>query len=312
MRKIIIDCDPGHDDAIAIMMAAAHPALLEIAAITTVCGNNTLEKVTRNALVTAEIAGIRPIIARGMSRPLVGEPVISAEFHGDSGMDGPTNLTEPIIEPDSRHAVEVMRDILTRSETPVDIVALGPLTNIAVLLRLYPALIAKIGMISLMGGGLAHGNVTRDAEFNIYVDPEAAQMVFSSGLPIVMSGLDLTEQVLIMPGVYEHLREKGAVGQFFSELMDFYGGSAAKFGLVGSAMHDPCAVAWLLQPTLFTGVQGEISVALSGEERGKTLFAPSEGGNTLVLTGGDCKAAAAFILECVDKLSNTNIPRKCR
>ncbi len=303
MHKLLIDCDPGQDDAIAIMMAFAHPEMFEIKAITTVCGNNTLEKVTHNARVIQAVLGTRVPVAPGMNHPLVGRPVISAEFHGESGMDGPTSLPDVTCVPLARlHAVECMRQTLDEAEEPITLAALGPLTNIAVLIRMYPRLLPKLRCISLMGGSLGKGNSSPWAEFNIFVDPEAAQIVFSSGVPVVMSGLDLTTQVLLHPQQTEPLRSRGAIGRFFCELLDFYGKSSLRFGAAGSQMHDPMAVAWLLQPDLFTGRRGHVDVVLAGEERGRTTLRENAAGNTLVLTGADIPAAAQLVLSSVEKL----------
>ncbi len=301
-RKLIIDCDPGHDDATAILMAIAHPEEFELLALTTVCGNNYVTHSTRNAQIICTAAGVAAPIAQGAERPLIGEPIISHQFHGKTGMDGHDLEPDPRYTVDSRHAVEVLGDLLRESDIPVTIAALGPLTNLALLLRLWPELGKKIAVISLMGGGIAHGNVNEYAEFNILVDPEAAQIVYNSGVPITMSGLDVTEQVAILPSEFEYLREKGNAGRFFCQLMDFYGRGSEFFGAVGCVMHDPCAVAWLLRPDLFTGQRGRIAVALSGEERGRTSFTEDPGGSVLVLDGAQSSQVGQLILGCIDIL----------
>lgn len=304
MRNLIIDCDPGHDDAVAIFMALAHKDAFNIQAVTTVCGNNTVEKITKNAHYVLSVAGARTVVAKGAESPLINEPIISAEFHGDTGMDGPTVETEIISQETSEGAVEVMHKILKESAEKVTILALGPLTNVALLIKSYPEDLDKIEMISLMGGGIDHGNITKDAEFNIYVDPEAAQIVFSSGLPIVMCGLDVTEQVQIYPHEYEYLREKGNVGQVFCELMDFYIKGSPAFGTTGCVMHDPCAMAYLISPELFTGKMAKVHVELVGEARGKTVanFESTEA-NTLVILGADAPKVGKVVLESIEKLA---------
>lgn len=302
-RRLIIDCDPGHDDATAILMAMAHPEAFDLLAITTVCGNNYVEHSTRNAQLICTAAGITVPIAQGAARPLIGAPMVSDQFHGKTGMDG-HDLAEPdlgcIVDP--RHGLEVLRDLLRQSDTPVTIAALGPLTNLALLLRTWPELGEKIEVISLMGGGIAHGNVNEYAEFNILVDPEAAQIVYTSGVPVVMSGLDVTEQVTIHSKDFDALRERGQAGRFFCQLMDFYGRGSAFFGAEGCVMHDPCAVAWLLRQELFSGRRGRVSVVLSGPERGRTLFTEDSEGPVLVLDHAQATPVGALILDCVDRL----------
>lgn len=301
MRNLIIDCDPGHDDAIAIFMALAHPEKINLLAVTTVCGNNTLDKVTRNTRQLLDLTDAKALLAAGASRPLVGMPVISDEFHGASGMDGPSGLGEARYPVSSQHAVNVMRDLILQHDK-VTLAALAPTTNIALLLRMYPDVIPHIELITLMGGGFAHGNSTKYAEFNIYVDPEAAEIMFSSGIPIAMSALDLTEQALLFPASYRGFAEKGPVGKFFEELMDFYFRSASKFGLSGCAMHDPCAIAYLLAPELFDGERANVGVVLNGAQRGRTVRCENAVNNTLILTQVNAPAMEQLVLDAVQRL----------
>lgn len=304
MRDIIIDCDPGHDDAVAIFMALAHKQQFNIKAVTTVCGNNTLEKVTKNAHYVLSVAGGRTLVAKGADAPLINEPIISDEFHGVTGMDGPTVEVEMISQETQQSAVEVMANMLKESIEKVTILALGPLTNVALLIKAYPQYIGKIEMISLMGGGIDHGNITKDAEFNIYVDPEAAQIVFNSEIPIVMCGLDVTEQVEIQKDEYEYLRNKGNVGQVFCELMDFYIKGSPTFGATGCVMHDPCSMAYLINPNLFRGKLAKVQVALNGEERGKTVADyENERANTLVILEADAANVSELVLKSIEKLN---------
>jgi pyrimidine-specific ribonucleoside hydrolase len=303
---LIIDCDPGHDDAAAILMALAHPEALLLRAVTTVCGNNTLEKVTRNARHVLSVAGASATLAAGSARPLVGDPVISTEFHGESGMDGPAALPFYTYPVSDRHAVEVMRMVLEEGKQTV-IAALGPLTNIALLIRLYPSLVSGIEVISLMGGAIEGGNCTQDAEFNIFVDPEAAAIVFSSGIPIVMSGLDVTTKTLIQEGRFEYLREGGRAGKFFCELMDFYGSKSRKFNVTGCMLHDPCAIAWLLRPEIFRGEKHGIDVVLHGSARGKTLISPEKPETVLVLREADAGALTDLIITSIEAIDKKRI-----
>ncbi|MGL6173388.1 MAG: nucleoside hydrolase [Cellulosilyticaceae bacterium] len=307
IRDLIIDCDPGHDDAVSIFMALAYKDRFRVRAVTTVCGNNTLEKVTKNAHYVLSVAKEQGLVVKGAESPLVEEPIISSEFHGDSGMDGPT-VEVPIISQESeKSAVEVMVEILKEATEKVTILALGPLTNVALLIKAYPQYLHKIEMISLMGGGIHHGNITKDAEFNIYVDPEAAQIVFSSELPIVMCGLDVTEQVEIQKDAYEYLRTKGDVGQVFCELMDFYIKGSPTFGATGCVMHDPCAMAYLIDESLFNGRKAKVSVELIGEIKGKTVADYSHPqGNTLVILEAKAEEVGQLILKSIESLSKSN------
>ncbi|HZU01217.1 MAG TPA: nucleoside hydrolase, partial [Ktedonobacteraceae bacterium] len=194
-HKIILDCDPGHDDAIAILLAARHPAI-DLLAITTVAGNQSVEKTTHNALKVCSLANIRDVpVAKGMDRPLVRPARHAADIHGESGMDGP-NIPEPDIELAPQHGVDLLIELLMNSDGDITLVPTGPLTNIATAIRREPAIVPKIKAISLMGGAIGLGNVTPAAEFNIWCDPEAAAIVFGCGRPITMSPLEVTHQAL--------------------------------------------------------------------------------------------------------------------
>lgn len=304
MRKdLIIDCDPGHDDATAIFMALAHSDQYNLRAVTTVCGNNTLEKITKNAHYILSVVKSEVEVAKGPETPLINEPVISAEFHGDSGMDGPTLEVETTSKDSDKSAVELMADILRDAKEKVTILALGPLTNVALLIKAYPQYLHKIERISLMGGGICHGNITPYAEFNIYVDPEAAQIVFSSGLPIVMCGLDVTEQVEILKEDYEYLRKHSDAGRVFAELMDFYIKGSPAFGATGCVMHDPCAMAYLIDESLFEGKQARVHVDLVGETRGRTVADyKSHEANTFVILKAKSNEVANVILKSIESL----------
>ena len=187
-RKIIFDCDPGHDDIMAIMNALAHPEQLEILGYTTVCGNNYVDKVTRNLCQVLTALGKDGKVAVGYDAPLVLDPDPQPAAHGESGLDGPT-LPEPTVQPINQHAVEFLHEMAVKHEK-ITIVALAPLTNIAVFLKTWPELKEKIECITLMGGSRSSGNILPRAEFNIYEDPHAAKLVFESGVPIVMSDIE--------------------------------------------------------------------------------------------------------------------------
>ncbi len=266
MRRILLDCDPGHDDAIAILLAARSPAL-RLEAITTVAGNQTLEKTTRNALKVCSVAGIRDVpVAAGMDRPLVRDLQVAANIHGASGLDGPA-LPEPDLMPVPMHGVDLLIEKLLASDGDLTIVATGPLTNVAVAMRREPAIVPKIQQIVLMGGAVGVGNTTPAAEFNIYVDPEAAHMVFHCGRPVTMIGLDVTHQAQATPEVRARIRALGSpVARLVDELLGFFGEKYLQvYGFPAPPVHDPCAVAWVIAPTLIVSQPMRVEVELRGE-----------------------------------------------
>ena len=246
-RKIILDCDPGHDDAVAIMMAAKHPKL-ELLGITVIAGNQTIEKTTRNALNICQKLKIDVPVCAGCARPLVKErSTFADEIHGETGLDGPI-FHELTKAQDSRHGVNFIIETLMESQGDITLVPTGPLTNIAMAMRLEPRIIPKIKEIVLMGGSYQLGNVTPAAEFNIYVDAEAAHIVFSSGIPIVMLGLDVTRKVLCVPTVVDRMEKiKNAASELFVDLMRFFGKTQKEmFGFEGGPLHDPTCIAYLI------------------------------------------------------------------
>lgn len=262
---IILDCDPGHDDAIAMMLAHARPEI-EILGVCTTAGNQTIEKTTLNARKIMSFLGNDAPVARGSSKPLFRELITAAEVHGESGLDGP-ELPEPRRPESELSAYELMVKILEESDDPVTMVPTGALTNLALLLLTRPDLKHRIKRISLMGGAAVGGNWTPAAEFNILVDPEAAQVVFSSGLPITMSGLDVTHRALVTLEDIENFRSIGKKSAVMvAELMDFFKQFHeeyfADFG--GSPLHDPCAVAWLVAPEIFSSKKCRVNVECSG------------------------------------------------
>lgn len=306
MRNIIIDCDPGHDDAIAILMALAHREELNILGLTTVGGNQILEKVTKNALKILSLAEADIPVASGEAKALIRALHTGADAHGESGMDGPV-LPEPKYSIISSNAVQFIYEKIKGSEQKVTIAALGPLTNIALLLRAHPEIKSKIEEICLMGGGIHTGNRTAAAEFNIYVDPEAAKIVFNSGVDIVMAGLDVTNKAMIMDDERELLMGKGKISHFVAQLLDFYSIAGKRFGFEGSSLHDPCVIGYLLRPDLFKGKKYHVDVETQGElTRGMTLAderpIPENEANTLVLLEVKRKEFIDFVCSCISKL----------
>ncbi|KAA0979040.1 nucleoside hydrolase [Paeniglutamicibacter gangotriensis] len=265
-RKIILDCDPGHDDAVAILLAHGSPAI-ELLAVTTVVGNQTLEKVTQNALSVGTIAGITGVpFAAGCARPLVRTIENAPDIHGESGMDGPVQ-PESAIELDPRHAVDLIIDtIMAHDPGTITLVPTGGLTNIAMAARKEPRIVERVKEVVLMGGGYHVGNWSAVAEFNIIIDPEAAHIVFNEKWPVVMVGLDLTHQALATDEVVEKIEEIGTgPAKFVRELMDFFQATYKDAqGFDFPPVHDPCAVAYVIDPTIVTTRKVPVNIELAG------------------------------------------------
>ena len=265
-HKIIIDCDPGHDDAIAILLAAHHPDIA-LQAITTVAGNQSVEKTTRNALKVCSLANIRDVpVAMGMERPLVRPPRFSPEIHGESGLDGP-NIPEPDIELAPQRGVDLLIDLLMNSDGDITLVPTGPLTNIAMAMSREPAIIPKIRAISLMGGAIGLGNKTPSAEFNIWADPEAAAIVFACGRPITVSTLEVTHHALATNEVLNRLRSAHRpVATFAADLLSFFGDTyRTVFGFLAPPVHDPCAVAAVIDPHILRAHTMHVEIETQSE-----------------------------------------------
>lgn len=272
-QKIILDCDPGHDDALAILLAGHHPQI-ELLAITTVAGNQSVDKTTLNALKVCSLAGLRAIpIARGMDRPLLVPAQHAADIHGVSGLDGP-NLPAPTIEPVNKHAVDLLIELLLHSAGDIILVPTGPMTNIAMAIRREPAILPFIKGISLMGGAIGVGNVTSAAEFNIYADPHAAVIVFGCGRPITMCPLEVTHQALATEQVMARLRLAGRpVATLAADLLDFFAETYRRvFAFPFPPVHDPCAVAAVIDPTIIKTKEVRVEIETSGAwTRGRTV-----------------------------------------
>jgi inosine-uridine nucleoside N-ribohydrolase len=263
---IFLDCDPGHDDAIAMLLALASPEL-DLLGVTTVAGNQTLEKTTSNAIRVLEFVGRGEVpVAAGAARPLVREPFVAAYVHGESGLDGP-DLPPARGRPVREHAV----DFLAEHVSGRTLVATGPLTNVALLLRRHPDV--RPSRIVLMGGSIAEGNVTPAAEFNIWADPEAAAEVFASGLELTMIGLDVTHKALMTPDHADRLRPSGRTGRMVAELHDFFHRFHVEtYGFDGSPIHDAVAVAFVFRPELVETRRRHVAVECESELcRGRTV-----------------------------------------
>ncbi|OKL35407.1 nucleoside hydrolase [Domibacillus mangrovi] len=272
-RKIIMDCDPGHDDAIAIILAAVQPQL-EILGITTVSGNAEIEKTTMNALKICDLVSLTDVVvSKGASEPLVRLRETAPGIHGDSGLDGP-ELPEPSRSWSEEHGFDTIIRLVKESNGPVTILPTGPLTNIALALSKAPEIKDNIEEIVLMGGG-TFGNWTPTAEFNIWADPEAAKKVFDSGIPIVVMGLDITHQALATKEVIDQVNKiDNNVAKIVGELLVFFASTYKEmFDFDGAPVHDVLTVAYCVAPELFKMKDVNITVETKGEfTSGTTLI----------------------------------------
>jgi len=301
---IILDCDPGHDDAIALVLALASPEL-DVKAVTSSAGNQTPDKTLRNVLRMLTLLKRTDIpVAGGAVKPLMRELIIADNVHGESGLDGPA-LPEPGFAPQNCTAVELMANVLRKSAEPVTLVATGPQTNVALLLNSHPELHAKIARIVIMGGAMGLGNWTPAAEFNIFVDPEAAEIVFQSGIPVVMAGLDVTHNAQIMAEDIERFRAiNNPVARTVAELLDFFMEyhKTEKWGFQGAPLHDPCTIAWLLKPEIFTTARRWVGVETQGKyTQGMTVvdyyFLSGNEPNTEIMLNIDRQAFVDLLAE---------------
>jgi purine nucleosidase/pyrimidine-specific ribonucleoside hydrolase len=300
---IIIDCDPGHDDAIAILLALASPEV-ELLGVTTVAGNATLAHTTANALRVLDFAGRPDIpVAAGAARPWVQGPFTAEGTHGATGLDGP-ELPPPSRDPDPRHAIDLIAGLVEAHPEPVTLVPTGPMTNAGLFVARFPELAERLHRIVLMGGSIGLGNVTPAAEFNIWADPEAARRLFTSGLDVTMVGLDVTHQALITRADVERLRATGRACRLVAELVDFYG--RAHTHMQGSPIHDAVAVAELVDPALLTLEQVHIDVDCGPLCRGRTvvdLDGVTSGPRTCRVATAIRPGFAAFLEERIARLS---------
>ena len=259
-KPIIIDTDPGIDDAVALGIALFDESL-DVKLITTVAGNVDVEKTTKNALKLLEFWGKDIPVAKGSSSPLIRPLDNAASVHGNTGLDG-FDFDEPKIKPIEKNAVDAMRVTIMSSSVPITLVAIAPLTNIALLLSLYPEVKKNIEEIVIMGGSASRGNKTPMAEFNVAIDPEAAKIVFKSGVKIIMCGLDVGREALIFPEDVDELKKMNRTGKMVFSLFQHYRGGSLKTGL---KMYDSCAIAYLLNSELYTAQECFVDVETAGE-----------------------------------------------
>jgi len=271
VTDIILDCDPGHDDAIALLLALASPEV-NLLGVTTVSGNQTLDKTTANAIRVLDHVGRTDVpVAAGADRPLVRDRHVATEVHGETGLDGP-DLPPPSRSPEAAHAIDWIAMTLLAAPGPVTLVPTGPLTNIALFLARYPELATRVERIVLMGGAFGEGNVTPAAEFNVWADPEAAHRVFTSGIDLTMVGLDVTHKALLRPRDVDRMRASGRAGKLVADLFEFYVGfHRSRYGWDGAPVHDAVAVAHVIDPGLLTTDHLGVVVDIGPEpSRGRT------------------------------------------
>lgn len=271
-KKIILDVDTGHDDAVAIIMAAGNPSL-ELTGITVTAGNQILQKTLRNTLNLCSALSIEAPVFAGMTRPLLCELEPASHIHGESGFDGPV-FTSCTKEASPVHAVNfIIQSLLNSSPNELTFVSVGPLTNLAMAVRLEPAIIPRIKEIVLMGGSIGGGNITPSAEFNIHADPEAASIIFGCGAPITMIGLDVTTTVLLDDEHFARMKKiPGRAAEIFSASMERY--TAACLQYIGEcpAMHDPCCIAYVADPAMFNCKPCSVEIEVAGTyTRGRTV-----------------------------------------
>ncbi|GEO75078.1 ribosylpyrimidine nucleosidase [Levilactobacillus namurensis DSM 19117] len=272
--KIILDCDPGHDDALAMMLALTNPEI-ELLAVTTSAGNQTPEKTLNNAMRLLTLMHHQEIpVAGGNRTPLLKPLETAGNVHGKSGLDG-ADLPDPDFAVQPLTAIELIAQTLRESTTPVTLVVTGPMTNIALFLRVYPELKTKIAQIVYMGGAMGLGNWTPSVEFNIYVDPEAAKIVMNAGIPLVMAPLNVTHKAQILKSEIAEIGQiDNPVAHAFADLLNFFERyhEAPKWGFKGAPLHDPCTITWLIHPEWFKTERMNVDVETAGElTRGETV-----------------------------------------
>lgn len=313
-KRIILDCDPGHDDAVAILLALGSPAEIDLIGLTVVGGNVKLAATVLNTRKIVTLAGVSDIpVFAGCPRPMLREMVTAEHVHGETGLDSGSGqpLADPTTPLSDQHAVNfLIETIRAEPENTITLVATGPLTNVAVAFAMAPDIIDRLEDLIIMGGaGFEPGNITPAAEFNIYVDPHAARAVFESGVRLTMFGLDVTHQMLITPDRLKTIAEKGGrVGVVVADLLDFFNQyDIEKYGWDGAPLHDPCTIAYLINPALFEARDMHAVVdTTEGPSLGRTVTdwfgATDQKPNTRVVTSGDADAFFSLITERISRL----------
>ena len=309
-RPIIIDCDPGHDDAVALLLAFASPDEIDVLGVTVVAGNVPLAHTQANARRVCELAGRADVgVYAGCAAPLERQLVTAEEVHGETGLDG-SGLGAPMMALADVHAVDfIIETLLAAPDGAMTLAPTGPLTNVAAAMIREPRIVPRVGEIVLMGGAAGPGNVTPAAEFNIYVDPHAADVVFASGVRLTMLGLDVTNQALATPVRLDAIRALGnAASRAVVGMLEFYNlHHARRHGRQGGPLHDPCVIAYLLRPDLFRGRRAHVRVETAdGPELGRTVVEWADGSgaaaNATVMEGIDADGFYALLTERLGRL----------
>ncbi|WP_242363370.1 pyrimidine-specific ribonucleoside hydrolase RihA [Limosilactobacillus antri] len=310
-KKIILDCDPGHDDALALTMAVASPKI-DLLAVTTSAGNQTPDKTLNNAMRMLTLLHREDIpVAQGNQTPLVKPLETAPEVHGETGLDG-ANLPDSDFQVQVMPAIDLIAKVLRESNDKVTLVVTGPMTNAALFLRVYPDLAReKVDQIVFMGGAMGLGNWRPSVEFNIFVDPEAAKIVMNFGIPLVMAPLNVTHQAQIMKEEIEQIGEiDNPVGKAFYGLLNFFEQyhENPKWGFKGAPLHDPCTIAWLIDPTMFKSDKMNVDVETQGElTRGETVCdyytLTDKPKNTEVLLGVDREKFIDLVMTSIKSFS---------
>ncbi|MBD2077987.1 nucleoside hydrolase [Phormidium sp. FACHB-592] len=307
-KPIIIDCDPGADDAIALFLALAFPEKLDVLGITTVAGNVPLHLTQKNARCLCELAGRADLpVYAGCPRPLL-RPLITAEdVHGRTGLDG-IHLPEPTMPLQEQHAVDFLIDTVMRSTGNITLATLGPLTNLAVAIVKQPAICQRLQEVVMMGGAATQGNITPSAEFNVYVDPHAAQVVVTAGIPLTIVSLDVTNQAIATP---ERLSTIEAINSPISAaaigLLNHYGAyDMQRYGFPGPPLHDPCVIAYLLQPDLFTSRRAYVAIETTSElTMGRTVIdqwhVTNQPANATVIESIEAEGFYQLLTQAIDR-----------
>lgn len=315
-KRIILDCDPGHDDAVAILLAMASPAEVELLGLTVVGGNVPLDSTVMNARKIVTLAKRQDRVFAGCPRPMMREIVTAEHVHGETGLDSGSgrSLGDPDIPVESLHAVNFIVDtVRSEPDSSVTLVATGPLTNVAVAFAMAPDIVSRLKELVIMGGaGFEPGNITPAAEFNIYVDPQAARAVFESGVQLTMFGLDITHRMLITPPRLAALCDNGGhVGSVVADLLDFFNRyDISKYGWEGAPLHDPCTIAYLIQPEIFELREMNVVVDTNdGPSLGRTVTdwwgATDAPCNAKVAMAGDADVFFSLITSRLNALSQT-------
>jgi purine nucleosidase len=306
-KKIILDFDAGHDDVVTWSLIHACPEL-ELLGVTTVFGNTKLERVWRNALYTKNVLGSKAPLKAGVSEPLLRERINAEVAHGESGLQGVNDLPPETSITFNREAVSFIIETVLAQPGEVTLVPVGPLTNIALAIRLEPRIIPAIKEIAFMGGSLTHGNFTPAAEFNTLADPHAARIVFESGVGLAMFGLNITEEVMVMPDDLARIKTwQTKAGKFLSDVLQHSVDSHAGWGYPGASMHDPCPVVYLVQPERFEMQEMYVFVETNvGENFGRTTGDPrgrwGRKANMKVAVGADSRGVVEFMLQRLESL----------